>query len=508
MKAGGSSTAATPSTALVLGPTALSFCPMNPPLRAVAGLFLVLALTGRAQEQFGLVHGNWSGPDALVLDPTRSAGQWPYASIRLLGADLFAWNDLVALNGDDHSLLREVRNGARGQAPSEIVLRESLSGDAKHGTVLVALPGPAFSLAAGRHGLGIGLRTRSVTSITGVSPHLGRFIVHGLDHRPQHGQRYRDEHVRAIAAAWTELSLNYAHIIRASGFGIWKAGASVRWQVPHAGAAFRLDVLDYTVVDSMRAEVHEVSGSYGVAMPSGMAGSGWGADVGISYERTLEEADGYLPHRASNGCTAMPYRYRISASIVDLGGMRFNNAIAGSVGSGTLTFPDHGNVQVAGPEGVDSLFAAAGDHTSNGRFRIGNPTAAALLYDQRLADRTYVGLAWVQQLSARSGDRLRRPNTLALTPRYESRWFEAAVPVVFHEYGWRRPSVGLMLRFSDIVVGSDHVLPFLFRPDVDAVDLYVRVRITLQRGPFCKGRRRPGRRHVPGSGEALPCSIP
>ncbi|MBL8010228.1 MAG: hypothetical protein JNJ64_06440, partial [Flavobacteriales bacterium] len=427
---------------------------MNPPLRAVAGLFLVLALTGRAQEQFGLVHGNWSGPDALVLDPTRSAGQWPYASIRLLGADLFAWNDLVALNGDDHSLLREVRNGARGQAPSEIVLRESLSGDAKHGTVLVALPGPAFSLAAGRHGLGIGLRTRSVTSITGVSPHLGRFIVHGLDHRPQHGQRYRDEHVRAIAAAWTELSLNYAHIIRASGFGIWKAGASVRWQVPHAGAAFRLDVLDYTVVDSMRAEVHEVSGSYGVAMPSGMAGSGWGADVGISYERTLEEADGYLPHRASNGCTAMPYRYRISASIVDLGGMRFNNAIAGSVGSGTLTFPDHGNVQVAGPEGVDSLFAAAGDHTSNGRFRIGNPTAAALLYDQRLADRTYVGLAWVQQLSARSGDRLRRPNTLALTPRYESRWFEAAVPVVFHEYGWRRPSVGLMLRFSDIVVGS------------------------------------------------------
>lgn len=508
MKAGGSSTAATPSTALVLGPTALSFCPMNPPLRAVAGLFLVLALTGRAQEQFGLVHGNWSGPDALVLDPTRSAGQWPYASIRLLGADLFAWNDLVALNGDDHSLLREVRNGARGQAPSEIVLRESLSGDAKHGTVLVALPGPAFSLAAGRHGLGIGLRTRSVTSITGVSPHLGRFIVHGLDHRPQHGQRYRDEHVRAIAAAWTELSLNYAHIIRASGFGIWKAGASVRWQVPHAGAAFRLDVLDYTVVDSMRAEVHEVSGSYGVAMPSAVAGSGWGADVGISYERTLEEADGYLPHRASNGCTAMPYRYRISASIVDLGGMRFNNAIAGSVGSGTLTFPDHGNVQVAGPEGVDSLFAAAGDHTSNGRFRIGNPTAAALLYDQRLVDRTYVGLAWVQQLSARSGDRLRRPNTLALTPRYESRWFEAAVPVVFHEYGWRRPSVGLMLRFSDIVVGSDHVLPFLFRPDVDAVDLYLRLRITIQRSPFCKGRRRPGRRHVPGSGEALPCSIP
>jgi len=480
---------------------------MHRSLRAISGLMLFVTISGRAQEQFGLVHGNWSGPDALALDPTRSAGQWPYASIRLVGADLFAWNDLVALNGDDHSLLREVRNGVRGQAPAEIVLRESLRGDSKQGAVVAALPGPAFSLASGRHGFGIALRTRSVMSITGVSPSLGRFIVHGLDHRPQHGQRYRDEHVRAIAAAWSELSLNYAHIIHASGFDIWKAGASLRWQVPHAGAALRLDVLDHTVMDSMRAEVHEVSGSYGLAMPAGTAGSGWGGDLGISYERTLEEADGYLPHRASNACAAIPYRYRISASVVDLGGMRFNNALAGSVRSGSLFFPDHGNVQVDGPEGVDSLFAAAGDHTPSGWFRIGNPTAAVLLYDQRLLDRTYVGLAWVQQLSARAGDRLRRPNTLAITPRYESRWFEAAVPVVFHEYGWRRPSVGLMLRFSDIVVGSDHVLPFLFRPDVDAVDLYLRVRITIQRSPYCKGRRRTGRRHVPGSGEALPCMM-
>ena len=477
-------------------------------LRALAGLLLVVPFAVRAQEQFGLVHGNWSGPDALVLDPTRSAGQWPYASIRLVGADLFAWNDLVALNGDDHSLLREVRNGVRGVAPTEIILRESLRGDAKQGSLLLAIPGPAFSLGAGRHGFGIGLRSRSITSITGVSPHMGRFIMHGLDHRPQHGQRFRDEHIRAIAAAWTEASLNYAHIIRASGFGIWKAGASLRWQVPHAGAAIRLDVLDYTVVDSIRAEVHEISGAYGVAMPAGAAGSGWGADLGLSYERTLEEADGYLPHRASSGCAAMPYRYRISASIVDLGGMRFNNALAGSVNSGSLFFPDHGSVQVQGPEGVDSLFAAAGDHTSSGRFRIGNPTAAVLLYDQLLAPRTYVGFAWVQQLSARGGDRLRRPNSLSFTPRFESRWFEAAVPIVFHEYGWRRPSVGLMLRFSDILVGSDHVLPFLFRPDVDAVDLYVRVRITIQRSPFCKGRRKTGRRHVPGSGEALPCTMP
>ncbi|MBV6404212.1 MAG: hypothetical protein IT228_10395 [Flavobacteriales bacterium] len=471
-------------------------------------LLLLAALPARAQEQFGLVHGNWSGPDALALDPTRSAGQWPYASVRLLGAGLFAWNDLVALNGADHSLLREVRNGIRGNAPAEVVLRESMNDDRKQGAVVAALEGPAFSLASGRNGFGVGVRTRAMASVTGIAPHLGRFIVHGLDHRPQHGLRYRDTHVRALAATWTELSLNYARILRATGFGLWRAGATVRYLVPHAGAALRLDVLDFTVVDTMRAEVHEVSGSYGAAMPAGVAGSGWGADLGISYERSMEEVDRYLPHRASNGCTPMPYRYRLAASLIDLGGMRFDGAVAGSVRSGTLTIPDHGAVQVQGIEGVDSLFAASGDRTPSTRMRIGAPTAVALLYDQRLVDRTYIALAWVQQLSARSGDRLRRPNTLAITPRFESRWFEAALPVVFHEYVWQRPSVGLMLRLGDLVIGSDHVLPFLFRPDVDAVDLYLRLRITVGRSPYCKGRRRTGRRHATGSGEALPCLMP
>ncbi len=471
-------------------------------------LLLLAAASVQAQEQFGLVHGNWSGPDALALDPSRSAGQWPYASVRLIGADLFAWNDLVALSGADHGLLREVRNGIRGRVPAAIVLRESLNEDRKQGGVVAALDGPAFSLASGLHGFGVGIRTRAMASITGISPHMGRFIVHGPGYRPQQGQRYRDTHVRALAATWTELSLNYARILRAAGFGLWRAGATLRYLVPHAGAALRMDVLDFTVVDSMRAEVHEMSGAFGAAMPEGVAGSGWGADVGISYERTMEKVDRYLPHRASNGCAPMAYRYRLAASVIDLGGMRFDRAVAGSVQAGSLTIPDLGAVPVQGAEGMDSLFAAAGDMARSTQLRIGAPTAVALLYDQRVAEHAYIALAWVQQLSARTGDRLRRPNTLALTPRFESRWFEAALPVVLHEYGWRRPSVGLMLRLGDLVIGSDHVLPFLFRPDVDAVDLYLRLRITIGRSPYCKGRRRAGRRHLPGSGEAMPCAMP
>ncbi len=471
-------------------------------------LALLLASGMHAQEQFGLVHGNWSGPDALGLDPTRSAGQWPHASVRLAGADVFLWNDLVALNGDAHSLAGELGNGMQGRLPANVVLRASLQDEMKHGFVAGAMPGPAFTMSIGRAGFGLSLRTRSLTSVTGLSPHTGAFLFHGLGHRPQHGERRRDEHLRATSAAWTELSANYAHVLHAAGFGLLKAGASIRYQIAHAGAALRFDVLDYTVVDTLRAEVHEVSGAYGMVLPQAFAGSGWGADLGVSYERTEEEADRYRPHAASGGCTPMHYRYRIALSLLDLGGMRFTDAVGATVRSGSLSIPDHGALGAGGLVGFDSLYAAAGAVAATRGLRIGNPTAVALVYDQRVMSNTYVGLAMVQQVSGRRGDRLRRPNSLAITPRFDTRWFEAAVPIVLHEYGWRRPSVGLMLRFSDLVVGSDHVLPFVFRPDVDAVDLYVRVRITIQRSPFCKGRRKPSRGHRPGSQDALPCMLP
>ncbi|MBK7084605.1 MAG: hypothetical protein IPH53_08040 [Flavobacteriales bacterium] len=125
-----------------------------------------------------------------------------------------------------------------------------------------------------------------------------------------------------------------------------------------------------------------------------------------------------------------------------------------------------------------------------------------------MIDRVYVACDLVQQIGSRHGTRLRRPNSIAITPRFDTRWFEASVPIVVHEYGFSRPSVGLMLRFSDVLIGSDHILPFLTRPNVSGADLYFRVRITLARSPFCKGKRKSGARHESGSTEALPCIIP
>jgi hypothetical protein len=370
-----------------------------------------------------------------------------------------------------------------------------------------AVLGPAISLAMGRGTLGLGVRSRAHVSASGVSDAMGNYLFHGLDHAPQQGVRYREEGVRVLGAAWTEFSMNYAHIVRAEGFSFISAGVSLRYNLGHTTGGMQLTNLNYTVVDTAQLIVHEATAQYGYALPGVRAGSGWGADLGMVYERTLEEAHGYYPHQGSTSCTPKRYRYRIGLSLLDLGGIRFRQAEAASINAGSLHITDRDDVRVEGLAELDSLFTSATGWTRETGLSVGMPTAISLQYDQRLTDHAYVGFAAMQNLAGRNSLRLRRSNSLAITPRYEMRYFEAALPVVFHEYALAQPSIGLMLRFSGLVIGSDHILPFMGRSDVYAMDLYARLRVMLFRSPSCKGKRGPAKQRS-GSPGMVPCATP
>lgn len=472
----------------------------------LTGCAVLLVLFTNAQERFGILHSNYGGSDIGLLNPARPAGQWPYADIRILGADLFAWNSLIAWSDRQSPLVGELRNGMAGNTSGNVVLRSQGLAATHRAVVQAGLSGPAFSLALGRCTIGAGIRSRVHVSATGISQELSNFIYHGLNYVPQRGERYRDAGIRAVGAAWTEFGLSYAHILHAQGFGMVSAGTNLRYALGHAAGALQLTDLDYTVVDSALLQVHEATARYGFAMPAVNAGAGLGADVGMTYERTLEEVDGYRPHKGSGGCTPARYRYRIGVSLIDLGGMRFRQGEAGAITAGAITIADHTRLPIQDVEDLDSLLATSTQWSRSKAFSIGLPTAVSVQYDQRLAENTYVAFAAVQQLAGRNAMRLRRSNSIAITPRFETRYFEASLPVVVHEYDVAHPSVGFMLRFNGLVLGSDHIMPFISRGDVYAMDVYMRLRWMIFRSPACKGRR-PAKR-VSGGREMIPCATP
>ncbi|MBK9177568.1 MAG: hypothetical protein IPM46_14795 [Flavobacteriales bacterium] len=467
---------------------------------------MLVHATACGQERFGITHSNFGGADATYLNPARGAGQWPFADVRLLGADLFAWNSLVAWGNRDQRLVGELRSGIAGTTGGELVLRDA-SGN-NRAFIQANVLGPGFSIALGRGTIGAGIRARTAISVTGVSSPLGNFIFHGFGYAPQHGIRYQDDRLRAVGAAWTEFGINYAHILKAEGFSMLSAGIGLKYNLGHAAGALQIDAIDYTVLDTSRLVVHEASARYGFAMPAIQAGGGLGADIGIVYERTLEEADGYMPHRSSGGCDPLRYRYRIGASLIDLGGIRFRNGVAGTISTGSLHIADYNRVPVNDVDDLDSLFATSTNWSREQGLSVGLPTAASLQVDYRIAGNACLALAAVQQVSGRGGLRIRRANALALTPRFETRYFEVAAPIVLHEYTLTHPSIGFMIRLDGVVIGSDHILPFLNRRDVHAADIYFRIRWMIFRSPFCKGKRsRPGPHRI-GGRDMIPCATP
>ncbi len=468
---------------------------------------VLFAVPVSAQERFGITHSNYGGSDVAFMNPARTAGQWPYMDIRILGADLFAWNSLVAWSDRERPLIGELRNGLAGRTEGDVVLRGSGLWGMQRAVVHANVLGPGVSLALGRGTIGVGIRSRAHVSASGVSKEMGNFIYQGLNYAPQMGVRYHDRGVRVLGAAWTEIGVSYAHILKAEGFSMWSAGATIRYNQGHAAGALQFTDLDFTVVDTARLEVHEATVRYGFAMPAASAGKGWGADLGMVYERTMDEVNGYYPHKGASGCTPMRYRYRLGVSLIDLGGIRSKNSEAGTIKAGSLSIADHAHIPVQNAEDVDSLLATATNWSRTQGFNVGMPTALSIQYDQRLADNTYIAFAGVQQLAGRNTMRLRRSNAMAITPRFETRYFEAALPIVIREYDIAHPTIGLMLRFNGLVVGSDHIMPFIGKNDVYALDLYVRLRWMIFRSPACRGKRAGGK-HRQGSTGMIPCAFP
>lgn len=472
--------------------------------KILIGCWALTVCSARAQEQFGILNSNYAGTDAVSLNPARMPTQWQWRDINIIGADLSVWNDHVYVTGRDRSVLGEVRESMRSATSDGFIINESLDGGSRHAFVNARILAPAVSFSMGRNAIGAHVSSRAALSLTGVGMELGRFGYNGLMYRPQHGIGYADDDLRSVAAAWSEVGLSYGRLLVAHEFDLFSAGITAKYLVPHFGGGIAFDRFSFTVIDTARAQVDAASGAYGLAMPSAIGGQGFGMDLGVVYERTRDEVNGFIPHESNGGCDMPEYQFRIGASLLDIGGMSFTDPLAGTFEASSAAFSNYQAIHTNGADGIDSLLAASlSGFVRTNSMNIGLPTAASVQFDHRVAKHVYLAADVVQNLALWHTLRLRRPNTAAIVARYETRRWEAAVPLVFHEYDVRKPSVGLMLRLNNVVIGSDNLLPLVTRGSVYGVDAYFRLKWTIFRSPVCRGKRKA--EHRQGDRNALPC---
>ncbi len=184
-------------------------------------------------------------------------------------------------------------------------------------------------------------------------------------------------------------------------------------------------------------------------------GSGWGYDLGASYElgsfwgRSKEEYD-----------QSPEYLLRLAASVTDVGSIRYkttNSRVTnGSQNQTIIGQTELEKISDGGPEGFMSLLPADKDTTFNASVRL--PQALHLEADIQLVKGFFLNLSQTRRFNPRSGQPLDvfLPNIFTITPRFEDEDSDFAFPISFID-GNKKPTIGAVGHFGPIFLGFSNI---------------------------------------------------
>lgn len=442
----------------------------------------------QAQERLGLANGNYAGTTGMPLNPSSMVDSKAWLDINLAGVDAFLWNNYAYMSKDNFRFIRDISNPPSPQF--------NLNGREKHGVVNLRVDGPSFTLSHGKNAFGFHTAARTFVSFEDIMEPSAQFISNGLSYEPQEGIAYQQPEMGAYATAWAEVGLSYGRIVYQQDKHLVTAGITGKYLMGIGHYSVHLDDLTHTVTNDQDWNVSNFNGQYAMTDPGVATGHGFGVDIGATYKRMLEDVTNYEPHTPQSDCGTIDYKYKIGVSLLDLGGIRFNkNSLVRQYNNVSATVQDYPNSGINSIADADAYLAGqlgtdGNSVTTSDRYSTQLPSAVSVQFDYNIGKNFYANATWVQGFRFGNKTSGIRRSILGITPRYEIKWFEAALPISLYDY--RHPQVGLAFRFYNITIGSDNILPFFFPVDVYSGNIYASVKITLFKNPACRTKRSRG----------------
>ncbi|SHJ43129.1 hypothetical protein SAMN02745146_3146 [Hymenobacter daecheongensis DSM 21074] len=472
-----------------------------------------------AQQLFNSTRSNYSGLTGLSWNPAHVADNRYVVQLHLLAVDAHATNTAYRYTGawspqksdEDLDLSKEF-----------LTRRES--DKAKLISAGLNVRGPGLMVRVGpKRGLAFGTRVRSAMQGNGVSENLLRNAVDGFKERG----RSTDNTFNLNMNLFAEWNLTYGQVVLDNSEHFLKAGLTVKRLIGFGSAYLQSSKADYEVVTRTTAtgdstfRLNRLEAAFGYSNPrafddvtvenavdlltaSGAPGAGWGADIGVVYENRpnlgqYRYIDKKGVERLDN--SRNKYRYRLSASITDLGGLRYDkDAAAYNDIRATNT-----SVSEADLEGIDfdnfdtrlNRILRTQTHKRENRFRAGLPTALNLDVDYCLRRHLYANLSVSQGLRGRYAVGMRTFSFVALTPRFESNWLELAAPISLIN-GYQTFAYGVMLRMGGVTIGSNDLAPVFDSSKPYGFNGYAQLALSLANKGYKAKKHGPARLQKPG----------
>ncbi|WP_345243393.1 DUF5723 family protein [Nibrella saemangeumensis] len=496
----------------------------------------LLALLGirpaNAQHWLGIASSNYAGTNALYQQPAQAADSRYRLFINLAGFDTYVHTNYMRYAAP-YSLVSLLTNtvparyrNARGQLVFPYnYLPETLNGRDKRLFMggEVRGPGLLINMKGGRMGLGLTSRVRVGMSARKIDEPTARFMRNGVPLEANlPGTIYENQSGDVNANAYGELAATFGYVLQEDEEQFWKVGITAKRVVGMYNTHLIIDdashqlVRDRRVFNMLALNIRSAEATYGYTTEGAFtgarptpgwllgrqsAGGGWGLDLGVVYEYRPEARRYRYTDRGERRYdgTKNKYQYRVSVALTDIGAIRYRNPAYVTQHDVNITNKRLTRTMFLGVSGMDDYLATI-DRTlelpadkRQTSFWSALPAALNVNVDYKVQENVYVSATWYQGVMPVKSVGFYTPAVLAVTPRYETRWAEVALPVSL-QGNYTNLTFGLAARLGPVYMGTDHLPGVLGIGRPRGANFYAGAFIPL----FRPGPKNPNQCYEPG----------
>ncbi|RAK36163.1 UNVERIFIED_ORG: hypothetical protein DFS12_104369 [Chitinophaga ginsengisegetis] len=447
-------------------------------------ILLVLMQAAVAQTFPGYNNSNYAGIYGVFSNPASAAGYRYKWDVNIIGADVNVGNTYVS--GPKSLLFNRpdsfVRN--RDYFLDESANRKQMGWEMAE----IVLPSVLYAIDE-KQSVSFVWRMRSSSSGGNITTPIANFF--GVDF-PNPGYVNKNLSIPQAGVSshiWHELGFSYARTIKETYSGRWKAGVTLKLLSGVAAGYASVKDANFRLNSSSNATITSGTLYYGYnkelddwQSPAQknlqlFQNNGIGADIGVIYE--------YRPDNggfgASENSDADDYKFRIGASITDIGRIKYNRSPTNTNLSLVKDNVVPKDIQYRSKESLQQYARRLNNYFTplgtDSTFNMMLPTALNLMGDYNIDNRFFISAHAVIALTAGNRDvsKTYALTQFNITPRYETYLFGAYMPFTINRNG--QADVGAGIRIGPLLIGSSTIFTNLFQKHVDRANAFVALRL-------------------------------
>ncbi|NRA11636.1 MAG: hypothetical protein HRT57_06755 [Crocinitomicaceae bacterium] len=462
-------------------------------------LFLTFATCVNGQNNFGSLSSNFTPTNSLYINPSSILDAKVWLDVNVAGVGSYTNNNLVYLKDQRwFDISKDAIKGESRLTDEDVGYNQGKN--KYHAYNRNFATGPSAVWSQGNHAAAISTGARSYLGVRTLPEYGGNFIENGVqNYVVQHDINYTVSNLKVAALGFGEIKGTYAYTFHKSREHMFMGGIGLSKLFAIGGAALNVYDAHFFVDDQ---DILPIAHFEGDAMYTPNVGlnpkGGWGLDLGFTFQKMKGNARRYYPNSKKMGCNSLPYQYKLGASIMDIGSLKFADGdyLFSGYNFDSYNWVDYADQDV-NEDNVTTALEDAESNITQGQARKQNkirlPTFASVQFDYNLwASKIYVNANIVQGIPVpkrRFGSR--HANSLSVTPRFESFFFDFAIPFSLYEY--RYPQMGASIRLGPITIGTDKLWSWIKTHDIYGADIYVHVKLPFRYNPKCRSRMKSNR---------------